>query len=71
MHAALGITTTWASAREVWRALSNRVPELASFEWDTRAPPAREARGLKPIPAAADGRPPGYREFGAPRVRGI
>ncbi|HYV48893.1 MAG TPA: 2Fe-2S iron-sulfur cluster-binding protein [Myxococcaceae bacterium] len=71
LHAALGITTTWASAREVWRALSNRVPELASFEWDTKAPPAREARGLKPIPAAADGRPPGYREYGAPRVRGI
>jgi NADH-quinone oxidoreductase subunit G len=71
LQAALGLTTTWASAREAWRALSNRVPELAPFEWDTKAPPAREARGLKPIPAAADGRPPGYREFGAPRVRGI
>ncbi|HEY8208629.1 MAG TPA: 2Fe-2S iron-sulfur cluster-binding protein [Myxococcaceae bacterium] len=71
MHAALGVTTTWPSAREVWRALSVRVPELASFEWDTKAPLAREARGVKPIPAAADGRPPGYREYGAPRVRGI
>jgi NADH-quinone oxidoreductase subunit G len=71
LMAALGITTSYASAREVWKALSPRVPELAPFEWDTRAPPAREARGLKPIPAAADGRPPGYREYGAPRVRGI
>jgi len=71
LQAALGITTTYASAREVWKALAPRVPELSSFEWDTRAPPAREARGIKPIPAAADGRPPGYREYGAPRVRGI
>jgi NADH-quinone oxidoreductase subunit G len=63
--------TAYASAREVWRALAPRVPELASFEWDVNAPPAREARGLKPLPAAADGRPPGYREFGAPRVRGL
>lgn len=67
----LGLTTPYASAREVWRALAPRVPELAGFEWDVNAPPAREARGLKPLPAAADGRPPGYREFGVPRVRGL
>ncbi|MBI3186043.1 MAG: (2Fe-2S)-binding protein [Myxococcales bacterium] len=59
------------SSREVWQALSSRVPELASFDWDGRAPIAQLGRGLLPLAAAADGRPGGYREVGVPRVRGI
>ncbi len=67
----LGLTTRYNSAREVFRALSARVPELKSFEWDKNAPPARERGGVRPLPTGADGRPMGRREFGEPRVRGI
>jgi NADH-quinone oxidoreductase subunit G len=67
----LGGTATWTSAREVFRELGKQVAELAQFDWDKAAPPDREKPGLNPLPTAADGRPPGYREFGAPRVRGI
>ena len=58
-----------ASARDVFREWGPRVAELASFDWDGAAPPVKIARGLNPLPAA-DGRPPGYREFGPPRDRG-
>lgn len=66
-----GFPVTYASARDVFRELSGKVPELAAFEWDKEAPPLKTTRGLVPLPSAADGRPPGYREFGAPRIRGI
>jgi len=44
---------------------------LAVFDWDGAAPPLKVTRGLNPLATGADGRPPGYREFGPPRVRGI
>jgi NADH-quinone oxidoreductase subunit G len=61
----------WSSAREVFRELAAQVAELASFNWDYESPPDREKPGINPLPTGADGRPPGYREFGTPRVRGI
>ena len=67
----LGGTAAWTSSREVFRELGKAVTEFAQFDWDKSAPPDREKPGINPLPTAADGRPPGYREFGAPRVRGI
>ena len=66
-----GFPLTYESARDVFRELSPKVPELSGFDWDGAAPPLKTQRGLHPLPTGADGRPPGYREFGAPRVRGI
>jgi NADH-quinone oxidoreductase subunit G len=66
-----GFPVTYASARDVFRELAQKVPELAGFDWDKEAPPLKTTRGIQPLPTAADGRPPGYREFGTPRVRGI
>jgi NADH-quinone oxidoreductase subunit G len=68
---AMGTPVAWSSAREVFRELAAQVAELASFNWDQASPPDRERPGINPLPTGADGRPPGYREFGAPRVRGI
>jgi NADH-quinone oxidoreductase subunit G len=68
---AMGNTVAWTSARDVFRELGSQVAEFASFNWDQASPPDREKPGINPIPTGADGRPPGYREFGAPRVRGI
>ena len=59
------------SARDVFREWGPRVAELASFDWDGAAPPLKITRGLNPLATGADGRPPGYRELGPPRVRGI
>ena len=59
------------SARDVFREWGPRVAELASFDWDGAAPPLKVTRGLNPLATGADGRPPGHREFGPPRVRGI
>lgn len=67
----LGDTAAWTSAREVFRELAPKVAEFAEFNWDKMTPPDREKPGINPLPAGADGRPPGYREFGAPRVRGL
>jgi NADH-quinone oxidoreductase subunit G len=67
----MGGTAAWTSSREVFRELGKAVTEFAQFDWDKAAPPDREKPGINPLPTAADGRPPGYREFGAPRVRGI
>lgn len=67
----LGGTAAWTSAREVFRELAPKVAEFAEFNWDKQSPPDREKPGINPLPAGADGRPAGYREFGAPRVRGI
>jgi NADH-quinone oxidoreductase subunit G len=66
-----GFPVTYASSRDVFRELSGKVPELANFQWDSEAPPLKTTRGFTPLPTAADGRPPGYREFGTPRIRGI
>ena len=66
-----GFPVTLGSARDVFRELAPKVPELAGFDWDKEAPPLKSTRGISPLPSAADGRPPGYREFGTPRVRGI
>jgi NADH-quinone oxidoreductase subunit G len=73
VHLAQEFGFPWAqtSAREVFREWAPRVTELASFDWDGAAPPLKISRGLNPLPTGADGRPPGYREFGTPRVRGI
>jgi NADH-quinone oxidoreductase subunit G len=67
----LGFATDYPTAQSAWASLSSTVAAFASFDWNKSAPPVRLARGTLPLPASADGRPPGYREFGAPRVRGI
>ena len=67
----MGGTAEWTSAREVFRKLAAPVSAFAQFDWDKASPPDREKPGINPLPTGADGRPPGYREFGAPRVRGI
>lgn len=67
---AFGKVASYASSRDVFIELAPRVPELASFPWDEEVP-LGTPRGIHTLPAAADGRPPGYREFGVPRVRGI
>ncbi len=67
----LGQTTVHASAREVFREIAPAVKELSTFDWDKAAPPAQRRPGISPEPVGADGRPPGYREWGAPRVKGI
>jgi len=66
-----GFPWVHGSARDVFREWAPRVTELASFDWDGAAPPLTTTRGLSPLATAADGRPPGYRELGPPRVRGI
>jgi NADH-quinone oxidoreductase subunit G len=71
---ALGHAAHFASSRDVFRQLKDRVAAFASFDWDKQAPfprSPRAGRGIELQPTAADGRPPGYREFGLPRVRGI
>jgi NADH-quinone oxidoreductase subunit G len=67
----LGGEAAWASARDVWRELAGKVAAFAEFNWDKASPSDREKPGINPLPAGADGRPPGYREFGTPRLRGI
>jgi NADH-quinone oxidoreductase subunit G len=66
-----GFPVTYTSARDVFHELGGKVTELAGFDWDKEAPPLKTSRGIVPLPSAADGRPPGYREFGTPRIRGI
>lgn len=59
---ALGLACGWSSAREVFADLAPRVPELKEFRWDS-LPPGTRPKGRQAIPAAADGRPAGYREI--------
>ena len=66
-----GVENAYGSSRDVWKALSGNVPELAAFEWDKQAPINQRKPGINPLASGADGRPAGYREFGTPRVRGI
>src|SRR5262249_17604354 len=67
---AMGIDEGHASSREVFRSLAAGVPELAPFDWDAATPESLR-KGINPAPSGADGRVPGYREVGVPRVRGI
>ncbi|AEI66169.1 2Fe-2S iron-sulfur cluster-binding protein [Corallococcus macrosporus] len=67
----LGGESTWKRAVDVWRELAGKVAEFAEFNWEKASPADREKPGINPLPAGADGRPAGYREFGTPRVRGI
>jgi NADH-quinone oxidoreductase subunit G len=66
----LGASAAQSSSREVFLSLAPSVPELTSFGWEAEAP-ASLREGIAPAAAGADGRPPGYREVGAPRIRGI
>jgi NADH-quinone oxidoreductase subunit G len=66
----LGEDMSWKSSRAVFQSLSSRVPELAQFEWDKQTP-MNVKQGINVPAAAADGRPPGWREFGPPRIKGI
>jgi NADH-quinone oxidoreductase subunit G len=58
----LGFVYRWAGAREVWDELGKRVPELAAVDWNELGPGGFESPGIAGRPAAADARPPGYRE---------
>jgi NADH-quinone oxidoreductase subunit G len=51
-----------ATARDLFRELSARVPELREVRWDDLGPSAVQLPGIAATPAAADGRPEGYRE---------
>lgn len=66
----LGATEVPNSSREVFKALAPKVAELKDYAWDKSAPVAQQ-RGIGTLPSSADGRPPGWREQGVPRVRGI
>ncbi|HEY1088704.1 MAG TPA: ferredoxin, partial [Archangium sp.] len=68
---ALGLEMKAASAREIFRTLSTAVPELASFEWDKKAPVNQKRPGIGTLAASSDGRPPGWREQGVPNLRGL
>jgi NADH-quinone oxidoreductase subunit G len=67
----LGLPPGLGSSREVWKAHAPSVPEFADFNWDREAPLAGNRKGIAALPAAADGRPPGWRDVGVPRMRGI
>lgn len=60
-----------ASSREVFKQLAPSVPELASFEWDKKAPMNSLRPGISAMPAGSDGRPAGWREQGTPNVHGL
>jgi NADH-quinone oxidoreductase subunit G len=62
----LGVKVSWTSARQVFRELSPVVPELNGFDWDKAPRFLKHARGIAAMPAAADGRPAGYRERSLP-----
>jgi NADH-quinone oxidoreductase subunit G len=68
---AMGGQPGYGSSREVWKAYAASVPELSTFNWDREAPMHGTKKGISAMPAAADGRPPGWRDVGVPRVRGI
>ena len=67
----LGLELKATSSREVFKSLSGSVPELASFEWDKKAPLNQKRPGIGTLSASADGRPPGWREQGIPNLRGL
>jgi NADH-quinone oxidoreductase subunit G len=59
------------NSRDVFKMLAPSVPELASYEWDKLAPMNQAKPGITTLAAAADGRPMGWREQGAPNIRGL
>lgn len=67
----MGAALTASSSREVFKTLSGTVPELATFEWDKLAPMNQNRPGIGTMPSGSDGRPPGWREQGAPNIRGL
>ncbi|MFO0597686.1 MAG: 2Fe-2S iron-sulfur cluster-binding protein [Myxococcaceae bacterium] len=67
----LGLEMKATSSREIFKQMAPGVPALASFEWDKKAPMNQVRAGISTMPAGADGRPPGWREQGAPNVRGL
>lgn len=67
----LGHDVLASSAREVFKRFGSLVPELATYDWDKSAPASQLRPGIGAMAAAADGRPPGYREQGVPNVRGL
>lgn len=66
LSAELGFKLAIQSAREVFRELAPKVPELSSFPWDDVPRFLKHPRGIWAMPAAADGRPVGYRERSTP-----
>jgi NADH-quinone oxidoreductase subunit G len=67
----LGLEMKAASSREIFKQMAPGVPMLATFEWDKKAPMNQVRPGIATMPTGADGRPPGWREQGAPNVRGL
>jgi NADH-quinone oxidoreductase subunit G len=67
----MGSTMKAASSREVFRTLAPSVPELASFEWDKKAPMNQSRPGISTMASGSDGRPAGWREQGPVNVRGL
>lgn len=71
LSAEMGAPLAFTNSREVFKQLAANVPTLKDFAWDKLAPINQKKPGITPLAASADGRPPGYREVGVPRVRGI
>ncbi len=67
----LGLEMKATSSREIFKQLAPGVPELATFEWDKKAPMNQKRPGISTMAASADGRPPGWREQGVPNLRGL
>ena len=67
----LGGTAAYGTSREVFKTLAPQVAELATYAWDKETPMNVKGQGNQTFPAGADGRPPGWREQGVPRIRGI
>ncbi len=67
----LGLEMKATSSREIFKQLAPTVPELASFEWDKKAPMNQKRPGISTMASGADGRPPGWREQGVPNLRGL
>ncbi len=67
----LGLELKASSSRDIFKQLAPGVPELATFEWDKKAPMNQKRPGISTMAASADGRPPGWREQGVPNLRGL
>lgn len=67
----LGLEMKATSSREIFKQLAPGVPELATFEWDKKAPMNQKRPGISTMASSADGRPPGWREQGIPNLRGL
>ncbi|MDP3503910.1 MAG: 2Fe-2S iron-sulfur cluster-binding protein [Myxococcales bacterium] len=67
----LGLELKAGSSREVFKLLAASVPELKDYAWDKNAPMNQTRPGISTMASGADGRPPGWREQGAPNLRGL